>query len=168
MLYQLPRLLDAVKNGETVFIAEGEKDCNNLAALGLVATTSPMGAGKWRDYYSNSLQGANVVILADNDDAGRKHAQQVAKSLSGKAKIKVIEFPDLPEKGDVSDWLGSRQGHLKKKAKLLQLVADAPGGAIVRNRRFKNWNIVIIVNNRSFPTYQGGPNAGCKQPAISV
>lgn len=154
VLYQLPRLLDAVKNGETVFIAEGEKDCNNLAALGLVATTSPMGAGKWRDYYSNSLQGANVVILADNDDAGRKHAQQVAKSLSGKAKsIKVIEFPDLPEKGDVSDWLGKQAGTPEeKKAKLLQLVADAPEWEpSLETGDSRTGDIVIIVNNRSLP-----------------
>ncbi|MEQ1920145.1 MAG: ATPase, partial [Elusimicrobiota bacterium] len=66
------------------------------------------GAGKWRSEYSESLIGATVAILADNDDVGRDHVQQVARSLSGKAKsIKVVELPNLPPKGDVSDWLAA-------------------------------------------------------------
>ncbi|MBC7075994.1 MAG: hypothetical protein H5T98_07990 [Syntrophomonadaceae bacterium] len=123
VLYRLPEVLQAVQRGKTVFIPEGEKDCDNLARLGLVATTSPMGAGKWRDYYSDYLKGANVVILPDNDDPGKKHAQQVAQALYGKAaSIKVLELPDLPEKGDVSDWLAA--GGTKEE--LLRLVAEAP------------------------------------------
>jgi len=50
------------------------------------------------------------VILADNDDAGRKHAQIVARSLRGvAASIKVVDLPGLPAKGDVSDYLDT--GH---------------------------------------------------------
>jgi len=121
--YRLPELLQAVQRGETVFIPEGEKDVDNLARLGLTATTSPMGAGKWRDYYSDWLAGANVVILPDNDEPGRKHAQQVANSLYGKTgSVKVLELPSLPEKGDVSDWLAT--GGTKEE--LLRLAAEAP------------------------------------------
>jgi len=87
VLYRLPEVLQAVERGETVFITEGEKDCDNLTRIGLTATTSPMGAGKWRDHYSNWLKGANVVILPDNDEPGRKHAQQAAKSLYGKRQV---------------------------------------------------------------------------------
>ena len=43
VLYQLPQVLEAVKAGKTIYIVEGEKDANNLAALGLVATTEPYG-----------------------------------------------------------------------------------------------------------------------------
>jgi len=121
--YRLPELLQAVKQGETIFIPEGEKDVDNLARLGLAATTSPMGAGKWRDYYSEHLRGANVVILPDNDEPGRKHAQHVAQSLHGKAaSVKVLELPGLPAKGDVSDWLAT--GGTKEE--LLRLAAEAP------------------------------------------
>ncbi len=123
VLYRLPEVLQAVERGETVFIPEGEKDVDNLARLGLAATTSPMGAGKWRKDYSDWLKDANVVILPDNDGPGRKHAQQVAKSLQEKAKlIKLLELPNLPEKGDVSDWLAA--GGTKEE--LLQLVEDCP------------------------------------------
>ncbi len=123
VLYRLPEVLKAVQRGETVFIPEGEKDVDNLARLGLAATTAPMGAGKWRDYYSGWLKGANVVILPDNDEPGRKHAQQVAQSIHGKAaSVKVLELPSLPEKGDVSDWLAT--GGTKEE--LLRLAAEAP------------------------------------------
>ena len=123
VLYRLPEVLQALKQGETIFIPEGEKDVDNLVRLGLAATTAPMGAGKWRDYYSGWLKGANVVILPDNDEPGRKHAQQVAQSLHGKAKsIKILELPGLPPKGDVSDWLAA--GGTKEE--LLRLAAEAP------------------------------------------
>lgn len=108
VLYRLTEVQDAVKRGETIFLPEGEKDVENLWKHGFAATCNPQGAGKWRSEYSESLIGATVVILADNDDIGRDHAQQVARSLTGKAKsIKVVELPNLPPKGDVSDWLAT-------------------------------------------------------------
>jgi len=123
VLYRLPELLKAVQRGETVFIPEGEKDVDNLVRLGLAATCNPMGAGKWRDHYSNWLKGAKVVILPDNDEPGRKHAQQVAQSLYGKAaSVKVLELPGLPAKGDVSDWLAA--GGTKEE--LLKLAEETP------------------------------------------
>ncbi|MGM0653577.1 MAG: DUF3987 domain-containing protein, partial [Bacillota bacterium] len=106
ILYNLPEVKEAISKGKTIYLCEGEKDCNNLIKLGLIATTNPMGAGNWKESYTETLAEANVVILPDNDDAGRKHADQVAKSLQGKANsIKMLQLPGLPEKGDVSDWL---------------------------------------------------------------
>jgi hypothetical protein len=123
VLYRLPEVLQAVQRGDTVFIPEGEKDVDNLARLGLTATTSPMGAGKWRDYYSDWLKSANCVILPDNDEPGRKHAEQVARSLTARGcRVRVVELPGLPPKGDVSDWLAAGGG----KDELLRLAAEAP------------------------------------------
>jgi putative DNA primase/helicase len=82
VLYRLPEVLEAVRSGETVYVVEGEKDADRLRELGLTATTAPMGAGKWRDSYSETLRGANVVILPDNDEAGLRHARQIAANLS--------------------------------------------------------------------------------------
>jgi len=105
-VYRLPEVIKAVKEGEIVFVVEGEKDCDNLRKLGLVATTNHGGAKKWRDHYSDYLVGADVVIIPDDDEPGREHAERVAQSLVGKAKsIRILELPDLPPKGDVSDWL---------------------------------------------------------------
>lgn len=104
ILYRVPELI--ARRSATVFICEGEKDVDRLIELGLLATTNPMGAGKWDDVYNVFLQGREVVILPDNDTAGRDHAQRVAQSLYGQASsIRVIELPNLPERGDVSDWL---------------------------------------------------------------
>jgi len=104
--YHLPELLSA----EVVFVVEGEKDADRLAELGLTATCNPMGAGKWHEEYSRWFEGKKVVVLADNDQAGRAHARAVARSLLPIAHaVKVVELPGLPEKGDVSDWL--QQGH---------------------------------------------------------
>ena len=108
--YQLPDLLAAVSGGKVIYIVEGEKDADALRALGLAATTNSGGAGKWLSTFSAYLQGAFVVILPDNDEPGTKHAEQVAHSLVGSAKeIRILALPQLPPKGDVSDWLTS--GH---------------------------------------------------------
>jgi len=122
-LYNLPRVIEAVSNGELIFIVEGEKDADNMAKVGLTATTNPFGAGKWHAEYSNYLKNADVVIIPDNDEVGRRHAEQVARSLIGKAKrIRLLELPNLPTKGDVSDWLEA--GGTKEE--LLSLAEQAP------------------------------------------
>jgi putative DNA primase/helicase len=113
--YRLPELLEAVANEQTVFIAEGEKAVEALVRLGVVATCSPMGASKWRDEYSQHLKGASVVILPDNDEPGRAHTEQVAKSLTGiAASIKTIALPDLPQAGDAYDWIA--KGGISREA----------------------------------------------------
>ncbi len=123
VLYRLPELLEASKRGDTLFIPEGEKDVENLREVGLVATCNPGGAGQWRDEFSNYCKGLDTVILADNDDAGRKHVQQVAFSLRGKAlSIKILELPQLPANGDVSDWLTAGGN----AADLLRIVQETP------------------------------------------
>ncbi|MHB8619575.1 MAG: AAA family ATPase [Chloroflexota bacterium] len=121
VLFGLP-MLRARADG-LVFVVEGEKDADTLGALDLLATTSPMGAGKWRPAYSEALRDRQVVILPDNDGPGRQHARQVAEALQGVAAlVKVVELAGLPDKGDVSDWLAA--GHTA--ADLEQLVADGP------------------------------------------
>lgn len=106
VLYRLPELIAAVKAGKRICIVEGEKDVDRLVEHGLAATCNPGGAGKWIAAYSDHLSGARVAVLPDNDGPGRKHAEDVARSLRGVAReIKVVALPGLAEKGDVSDWL---------------------------------------------------------------
>jgi hypothetical protein len=119
VLYRLPE----VRGAGLVFICEGEKDVDNLFKIGLTATTNVGGAGKWMPEYSAPLRGKSVVILADNDDPGRDHAQKVAGMLCGvAAAVKVIQLPGLPEKGDVTDWIkaGGDGGAL------IRIADDAP------------------------------------------
>jgi len=119
--YRLSKVLEAAARGQRVYKVEGEKDVHALEALGLVATTNAEGAGKWRRAHSETLRGAHVVILPDNDGAGRKDGEQVARSLHGvAASVRVVHLAGLPDKGDVSDWLAA--GHTREE---LEALADA-------------------------------------------
>jgi RecA-family ATPase len=102
VLYHWPELLKYPDG--TVFICEGEKDADRVAALGHCATT--VAAGKWTEECVTALAGRDVIILEDNDDAGRAKALAAAQALHGTAKtIRIVLLPDLPDNGDVSDWL---------------------------------------------------------------
>jgi 5S rRNA maturation endonuclease (ribonuclease M5) len=103
VLYRLPELLEGVKAGKTIYVAEGEKDVEALRSLGLVATCNPMGAGKWRDEYAEALKGGRVVVIADKDEPGRKHAAAVLASLSGKAAFVVVA--EVAEGKDAAEWI---------------------------------------------------------------
>jgi hypothetical protein len=104
--YRLADVIEAVACGQTVFIAEGEKDVDALWRAGIPATCNAGGAGKWPEGLAEHFRGADVVILPDNDDAGRNHATIVGAALRGTARtVSVLHLPALPPKGDVSDWL---------------------------------------------------------------
>ena len=119
----VPFNLPTIIRAETVYIVEGEKDALALKAWGLTATCNPMGALKWKPEYNEYFRGKRVIILADNDEPGRKHAHQVAQGLTGIAESeKLIELPGLPDKGDVSDWIA--QGGAKEA--LLNIINQAP------------------------------------------
>jgi 5S rRNA maturation endonuclease (ribonuclease M5) len=120
VLYNMPEIIDA----DEVFVVEGEKDADNLNALGFTATTNFDGAGKWKDGYTDTLHGKKVFIIPDNDDEGRKHAQKVARELQGRAKsIRLIELPGLPPKGDVSDFIAGI-GDTDTAAERLSIMAE--------------------------------------------
>lgn len=94
VLYRLPELLAAGANGQRVYIVEGEKDVQTLVDAEHVATCNPGGAGKgkWRPEYNEFLRGADVAIIADADEPGRRHAREVAAALEGiAARVKLAE-----------------------------------------------------------------------------
>jgi hypothetical protein len=103
--YRLPQLL-AADLGLWVHVVEGEKDANNLNLIGLVATTNPGGAGKWRQEFGPYFKGRQVAILPDNDAPGQAHAQDVAHKLAPHAaEVRIVNLPGLSPGGDVSDWV---------------------------------------------------------------
>jgi hypothetical protein len=124
VLYRLPAVLQA----REVLIVEGEKDADNVTALGLTATTCPMGAKKWRESYNEALRGKDVVLIPDNDLPGKEHMAQVGASLRDMAgSLKLLELPDLSSKGDVSDWLAQFNGNQEVAAERLSiLIENAP------------------------------------------
>lgn len=97
LIYQLPAVLAAIR-GEplprNIWVCEGEKDVDRLWSLGQPATCNAGGAGKWTGAHASWLTGADVVIVADRDDAGRKHAMVVVDTLLSVARsIEVVQSP---------------------------------------------------------------------------
>jgi hypothetical protein len=122
--YQLPDLLKAVAAGQTICVLEGEKKVDLIRGFGFPATCCAGGAKKWRPEHSVYLKGADVVLLPDNDPVGREHVTATAESLSSSARrIRVLELPNLPEKGDVVDWHAAG-GSAEKFASLIAAAPD--------------------------------------------
>ena len=150
VLYRLTDLA-AADRSDPVYIAEGEKDVENLRRLGLLATTNPGGAEKWKPQYSEALRGRKCILLPDNDAAGRRHMTQVAKALAGiAAAVITVPLPGLGEKGDVSDWLA--QGHGAEQLAALWLEAPQAQPADEPKHRF---TIVIWEDDMSRPETDG-------------
>lgn len=124
VLYRLPQVLEAVRAGKVIYVCEGEKDVGSIERAGAVATCNPMGAGKWRDEFAAVLAGADVVIIADRDEPGRKHAAQVADSVRrGARSVRVVE----PVAGkDATDHLAA--GHRLGDFADVDLAAPAEDG----------------------------------------
>lgn len=109
VLFNLPDLLREENREKPIHITEGEPDAVYLSKLGFLSTTNALGALNWKQAYNDIFKGRDVILYEDNDQAGRDRTKKLTDNLSGIAKsIKVIPFSELPEKGDVSDWLNSR------------------------------------------------------------
>jgi hypothetical protein len=120
--YRLPEVLEGIGQGRWVVIVEGEKAADRLAGLGFVATCGSGGAGKWHLTEHEAFTDAKVAVLPDNDDVGRNHALDVARSLDGlAADVRLVELPEVPEKGDVYDWLRDHEA-----GELRDYITNAP------------------------------------------
>lgn len=97
---------DRELEGDILFWPEGEKDCDSLGNKALPAFTFGGTGDGLPEGCPEYVRGRHLVILADNDDPGRKHAVRKAVLASElAASIKIVEFPELPTGGDVSDFL---------------------------------------------------------------
>jgi putative DNA primase/helicase len=102
-----------------VYVVEGEKAFDAASGLGLVATASAGGANTAGKSDWSPLAGREVVILPDNDDAGRKYAADVAEilhELDPPATVRVVELDGLDEGGDVADLYEACQSEEELKA----------------------------------------------------
>jgi AAA domain len=126
ILFKLPELRQAIKNGKTILLPEGEGKVERLRELGFEATTNPFGAGKWKDIYTKEFTEADAVIIPDYDKPGLGFVEQKAMSLYGKAKrIRIIQLTDIEflqriigkEGVDVINWFDA--GHTKEELQSL-------------------------------------------------
>jgi len=119
MLYCLPELVKGIRAGKTVIITEGEKDVDNLRNKGLTATTAGS-VSDWKSHYADYFIGADVVLLPDNDDPGRKLMKEIDRDLAPVAYRRRTVMTSEEEKGDVTDWL--EEGHSRDD--LLRLIDE--------------------------------------------
>jgi len=145
--YRLPELLKADRS-KWIFLCEGEKDADNLrTAFGVMATTVPMGSGKWRKTYAEHFRGCRVAILPDTDrprqgqtdpaaNPGYDGAKKIAQALIGiAAETRIVYLPNdfaepLRPKWDVSDWIkagGTKIQLAEAIQKSPKLHVDHPG-----------------------------------------
>jgi len=109
------------KTGHPIFLVEGESCVERLMQLGIPATTSIGGAGKWSGYggpnYLQDLQGCRIILSPDADSHGVAHMLEIERSLRQHG-IEIAGWllapPDAPWKNlpdggglDVVDWLES-------------------------------------------------------------
>jgi putative DNA primase/helicase len=121
--YHLPQLVEALRGGRPVYLVEGEKDVHAVERVGATATTIPGGADYWRAEYVDHFSGADVVVVADDDAAGRRHASRVASALGGVAESVRVVLPAVGK--DAAD-------HLDAGRTLMDFVPLISDGAWVR------------------------------------
>lgn len=101
---------------ETLYLAEGEKDSDSLKSLGYLSSCSKScGAIDWQS--KAGLLNRDIVIVADNDNAGIDYANKVYKELISIAKSVKIVMPQK-EGQDFTDWLEEQKGQGNDQAQI--------------------------------------------------
>jgi len=128
--YRLPELREGIDQGRWVFVVEGEKDVHRLEAEGLVATTTPGGAGNWSDDFAQWFSGGLVAIVPDNDTQGEEYAARAADAISRTAReVRIVKLDGVQPKGDVNDWLYAHTA--AELQELVRITTAHQGGATV-------------------------------------
>ena len=130
-LYRLPELADA----DRVYVCEGEKAVEAARSIGLTATTSAHGAQSPEQTDWTPLAGKEAIILPDHDAPGRQYAEavgQILSQLDPPAVVKVVELPELPDKGDIFDWVKAQGDAVEPNELRAQLEAMTDAAEPVR------------------------------------
>jgi hypothetical protein len=128
-IWRHPQVEQAIADGVTLWLPEGEKDVETLESWGLVGSTNSGGAKNWTPQLAAYFKDADVVILVDNDDVGRAAGEAKAKSLKGIAKrVRLLDFaahvPGFAPKGDVTDWSNHFGGTAEQLSALIGHLPD--------------------------------------------
>lgn len=103
---RIKQLQQAIKQGTLICYAEGEKDCLTLWRYGYISFTC--GAVRtFKQAILPYLKGANVIVFGDNDNPGRADADRIAGLINTVGRARVIILPDVPEKGDITDYMSN-------------------------------------------------------------
>jgi putative DNA primase/helicase len=110
-IYRYADIQKAIADDQLIFIVDGEQCADYLRDLGLAATTSIGGMGKWRITDTSDLEGAKVVISPDRDNPGLKDAAKVSEHFPDAQWLysdpDSWEWDNPPDSDglDVMDWI---------------------------------------------------------------
>lgn len=114
-IQQLPYRWPDIKDAKAVLFVEGEKDVDNLTELGITSTTIAGGSNAWGpllkrqpSFCEKYFKGFDhVFVIPDNDESGKKFAQETGEHLKDLTKVWIVNLPTVIQGGDVSDYLKS-------------------------------------------------------------
>lgn len=143
--YNLPAVIDPANAGRLVAIPEGEKKCDMLSSLGILATTNDDGTDvrsrRWRAEYTRLILSTGprpVVVMPDDNDTGRGHANDVVGSLiqAGAESVRVLAVTGHGEGAGIDDVIDTlrRDGNDDRAAGRVvrQMIRNAPEWSLVR------------------------------------
>lgn len=128
-VYRRADLVHPDWQGDDVLLVEGEAAADALMGAGILAVTWRGGAGraaKAIPQLVDALAGRKVVLLPDDDAAGRKAMHDIAAALVGGA-ARVRWCPLCPEgetKQDAEDWLEEHNRDVDLFVRLLETAPD--------------------------------------------
>ncbi|WDR03640.1 AAA family ATPase [Devosia algicola] len=128
-IFRHPLVEIGIAEGKPIVLVEGEKDVETIEGWGLVASTNSGGAKHWSADHAELLRGADVIIIVDNDDAGRAGGEIRAKSLRGIARrIRLLDLSqwvnNFPAKHDVTDWRDHMGGTVDQLKAIIDRLPD--------------------------------------------
>ena len=138
-LYNLP---DIAQSDRVIWV-EGEKCADELTKQGYTATCTIGGAGmlsrNTKDKFDFSpLQGKELIIWPDNDDAGRKLArivQELAQNAGAKSITMLVPPKGKPKKWDAADAI--------EEGFDISNFLNAPVHKVKKSLSLKNQNLLI-------------------------
>lgn len=134
-LYNLPKIIETVAQGGTVYVTEGEKDADTLNRLGLHATTTHS-SSQWLPEHTATLKGAGyVIIIRDNDEPGKKIAEvRLKKIRSVIPNSDIVAPPDVNGASvkDITDYFdggGTLDGFIEASSATIEQGGSGEGDA---------------------------------------
>jgi hypothetical protein len=171
-IYRRQAVEIAIAEGKTILLPEGEKDVETVEEWGFVGATNSGGAQNWSPALAAMFAGADVVILGDDDEAGRKRVETIGMSLRGLAKrIRAIgswggpkDVTDWKEAGHTADELSGITGQLPDWRPSPPVSAfNATHIAEVEDRRKHrrhDWLVHDFIESGGVCSFSGGTQAG--------
>lgn len=173
-LAEITRLPD----GAWVFVCEGEKAVDAGRAIGVVATTSAGGAEAAGKTDWSPMKNKIVVILADNDEAGERYAEEVARLCrrAGAEEVRIVRlidrWPDLSENGDIADVLDLEGGDAEAVAEAMDNLAVATPPEQFEDRpsarRFKPFPVDALPDPVRSYVVEGAKSIGCDASFLAL